>query len=140
MLVGDHEAAAGLRCDLRVATASTARVKEPARTTATKARNSSGSIVSCISNNVVHEERFIHVSRRPPENGTESQAKSGILNTGNVGSCLTRAWANVGHDLVLDKDGEDRKLTPLLSDLDGKVRLGTIREATDFGDVVLFSV
>lgn len=66
--------------------------------------------------------------------------KIGILNTGNVGGRLARAWAAAGHDLVLAKDGEDRKLEPLLAELGGRVRLGTILEAAEFGEAVLFSV
>ncbi len=66
--------------------------------------------------------------------------KIGILNTGNVGGRLARAWAAAGHDLVIAKDGEDRKLAPLLEELGSKARFGTIREAAEFGDVALFSV
>ncbi|MFC3692144.1 NADPH-dependent F420 reductase [Chenggangzhangella methanolivorans] len=66
--------------------------------------------------------------------------KIGILNTGNIGARLARAWAAAGHDLVLAKDGEDRKLEPILAELGDKARLGSIREAAEFGEVVLFSV
>ncbi len=66
--------------------------------------------------------------------------KIGILNAGNVGGRLARAWAAAGHDLVIAKDGEDRKLAPLLEELGSKARPGTIREAAEFGDVALFSV
>ncbi|KYG98029.1 NADPH-dependent F420 reductase [Bradyrhizobium sp. DOA1] len=66
--------------------------------------------------------------------------KIGILNAGNVGGRLARAWATAGHDLLIAKDGDSRKLAPLLEELGGHVRLGTIREAAEFGDVVLFSV
>lgn len=66
--------------------------------------------------------------------------KIGILNTGNIGSRLARAWVKTGHELVIAKDGEGRKLEPLLQELGDKVRYGTIREAAEFGDVILFSV
>lgn len=66
--------------------------------------------------------------------------KIGILNAGNIGSRLARAWAAAGHELVIAKDGEDRKLAPLLAELGGSVRLGTWREAAQFGEAVLFSV
>lgn len=66
--------------------------------------------------------------------------KIGILNAGNIGSRLARAWATAGHDLVIAKDGEGRKIAPLLAELGDKARLGSIREAAEFGDVVLFSV
>lgn len=66
--------------------------------------------------------------------------KIGILNAGNLGSRLARAWAAAGHDLVIAKDGEDRKIVPLLDELGARARLGTVREAAEFGEVVLFSV
>ncbi|WP_144636634.1 NADPH-dependent F420 reductase [Bordetella genomosp. 13] len=66
--------------------------------------------------------------------------KIGILNTGNIGSRLARAWAAAGHQLTLAKDGEDRKIAPLLSELGGSARPGTFRQAADFGDAALFSV
>jgi predicted dinucleotide-binding enzyme len=66
--------------------------------------------------------------------------KIGILNAGNVGSRLARAWAAAGHDLVIAKDGEDRKIAPLLAELGDRARLGTIREAAEFGETVLFSI
>lgn len=66
--------------------------------------------------------------------------KIGILNAGNIGSRLARAWAAAGHELVIAKDGEERKIEPLLDELGDKARLGTIREAAEFGEVVLFSI
>lgn len=66
--------------------------------------------------------------------------KIGILNTGNIGSRLARAWAVAGHQLVLAKDGEDRKIATLLAELGDRATLGTIKQAADFGEAVLFSV
>lgn len=66
--------------------------------------------------------------------------KIGILSAGNIGSRLARAWAAAGHELVIAKDGEDRKIEPLLTELGDKARLGTIREAAEFGEIVLFSI
>ena len=66
--------------------------------------------------------------------------KIGILNTGNIGSRLARAWAAADHELMLAKDGDTRKLGPLLAEVGGRVRPGTIKEAAEFGDAVLFSV
>ncbi|WP_342594997.1 NAD(P)-binding domain-containing protein [Salinicola lusitanus] len=66
--------------------------------------------------------------------------KIGILNAGNIGSRLARAWAAAGHDLVIAKDGKDRKIAPLLTELGDKARLGTAREAAEFGEAVLFSI
>ena len=66
--------------------------------------------------------------------------KIGILNTGNVGSRLARVWAVAGHQLKLAKDGEDRKIAPLLAELANEATLGTIKEAAEYGDALLFSV
>lgn len=67
--------------------------------------------------------------------------KIGILNTGNIGSRLARAWAAADHQLILAKDGEDRKIAPLLAELgDHRAKLGTLKQAADFGETVLFSV
>ncbi|MGF0336597.1 NADPH-dependent F420 reductase [Ectopseudomonas toyotomiensis] len=66
--------------------------------------------------------------------------KIGVLNTGNIGSRLARAWAAADHTLLLAKDGEDRKIAPLLVELGERARLGTIEQAADFGEAVLFSV
>lgn len=71
--------------------------------------------------------------------------KIGIINAGNIGGRLARAWANVGHEIMLSKDGEIHKLDPVLADIDaaghgGSVSTGSLREAAAFGDVVLFSV
>lgn len=66
--------------------------------------------------------------------------KIGILNTGNIGSRLARAWAAADHQLVLAKDGEDRKIAPLLAELSDRARPGTLKQAADFGEAVLFSV
>ncbi|MGE7991836.1 NADPH-dependent F420 reductase [Pseudomonas sp. NPDC089554] len=66
--------------------------------------------------------------------------KVGILNTGNIGSRLARAWAGAGHELLLAKDGEARKLAPLLAELGGRARPGTFEQAASFGEAVLFSV
>ncbi|HWV71191.1 MAG TPA: NADPH-dependent F420 reductase [Pseudosphingobacterium sp.] len=66
--------------------------------------------------------------------------KIGILNTGNIGSRLARAWIAAGHELVIAQDGDYWNLEPLLKELGEKARYGTIREAAEFGDILLFSV
>lgn len=64
----------------------------------------------------------------------------GILNAGNIGARLARPWVAAGHELLLAKDGDARKLEPLVRDLGPTARTGTMKEAAAFGDVVLFSV
>lgn len=64
----------------------------------------------------------------------------GVINAGNIGSRLTRAWVRAGHTVMVSKDGDRAKLDPLVKELDGKVAVGTLAEAAAFGDVLLFSV
>ena len=66
--------------------------------------------------------------------------KIGILNAGNIGSRLARAWVAAEHQLVLAKDGEARKIAPLLAELGDRANPGSIRQAAEFGETVLFSV
>ncbi len=66
--------------------------------------------------------------------------KIGIINAGNVGGRLARAWVAAGHDVMLSKDGDDAKLRPLVDELGGKVAVGNLRDAALYGDIVLFSV
>lgn len=70
----------------------------------------------------------------------EDRMKIGILNTGNIGSRLARAWASAGHELMLAKDGDDRKLAPLLEELGTQAASGSVENAARFSDVALFSV
>ena len=66
--------------------------------------------------------------------------KIGIINAGNIGGRLARAWVSAGYDVMLSKDGDQAKLQPLVDELGGKVLVGSLREAAQYGDVVLFSV
>ena len=66
--------------------------------------------------------------------------KIGIINAGNLGARLARAWAAAGHDVMLSKDGDTTKLQPLIDELGGRVTVGSLREAALYGDVALFSV
>lgn len=62
----------------------------------------------------------------------------GIINTGNIGGQLARAWTKAGHELFLAKDGDAAKLAPFVKELGA--RSGTMKEAAAFGEVVLFPV
>lgn len=63
----------------------------------------------------------------------------GVVNAGNIGRTLAQAWAEAGHELFLAKDGKQEKLDVFVK-AHPQVRSGTIAEAADFGEVVLFSV
>jgi predicted dinucleotide-binding enzyme len=63
----------------------------------------------------------------------------GIVNAGNIGRTLSRAWLAAGHELLVAKDGRQDKLDAFVEAHPG-ARRGTPSEAAAFGEVVLFSV
>jgi len=65
--------------------------------------------------------------------------KIGIIGTGNIGSALAAHWAKAGHELVISSRHPE-ELQDLAKSLGPKVRVGTPREAAQFGDVILLSV
>ncbi len=65
--------------------------------------------------------------------------KIGIVGTGNIGGALATHWAKAGHELVISSRHPE-ELQDLAKSLGPKVRVGTVREAAQFGDVVLLSV
>lgn len=65
--------------------------------------------------------------------------KIGIIGTGNIGGALATHWAKAGHELVISSRHPE-ELQDLAKSLGPKVRVGTPREAAQFGDVILLSV
>ncbi|HEY4366370.1 MAG TPA: NADPH-dependent F420 reductase [Steroidobacteraceae bacterium] len=65
--------------------------------------------------------------------------KIGIVGTGNIGGTLATHWAKAGHELLLSSRHPE-ELQALAKSLGPKVRVGTLKEAAAFGDVVLLSV
>ncbi|TCC40995.1 NADPH-dependent F420 reductase [Kribbella speibonae] len=63
----------------------------------------------------------------------------GVVNAGNIGRALARAWLAAGHDVMVAKDGGQEKLDAFMEQNPRAVR-GTPAEAAEFGEVVLFSV
>lgn len=63
----------------------------------------------------------------------------GVIGTGRIGGNLATLWAKAGHELVLSSRHPEQ-LRELARSLGPKVRVGTPREAAEFGDVVLISV
>ncbi|MCP2267114.1 NADPH-dependent F420 reductase [Promicromonospora thailandica] len=63
----------------------------------------------------------------------------GVVNAGNIGRALARAWLAAGHDVMVAKDGGQQKLDAFVAENPGAVP-GTPAQAAEFGDVVLFSV
>ncbi|WP_165618222.1 NADPH-dependent F420 reductase, partial [Mycolicibacterium porcinum] len=63
----------------------------------------------------------------------------GVINAGNIGRTLSRAWLAAGHKLFLAKDGRQDKLDAFVEAHPG-IQRGTPSDAAAFGEVVLFSV
>ncbi|HKR34090.1 MAG TPA: NADPH-dependent F420 reductase [Steroidobacteraceae bacterium] len=71
--------------------------------------------------------------------GSGAPLKIGIIGTGNIGSALATHWAKAGHELVISSRHPE-ELQDLAKSLGPKVRVGTPREAAQFGAVILLSV
>jgi hypothetical protein len=69
----------------------------------------------------------------------EGPMKIGIIGTGNIGGALATHWAKAGHELLISSRHPE-ELQDLAKSLGPKVRVGTPREAAQFGDVILLSV
>jgi len=65
--------------------------------------------------------------------------KIGIIGAGNIGGALATHWAKAGHEVLLSSRHPD-ELKSLAQSLGPKARVGTPKEAAEFGDVVLVSV
>jgi predicted dinucleotide-binding enzyme len=69
----------------------------------------------------------------------DAPLKIGIVGTGNIGGALATHWAKAGHELLISSRHPE-ELQGLAKSLGPKVRVGTPREAAQFGDVILLSV
>lgn len=74
-----------------------------------------------------------------PLSAADAPVKIGIVGTGKIGGALATHWAKAGHELVISSRHPE-ELQDLAKSLGPKVRVGTAREAAEFGDVVLLSV
>jgi predicted dinucleotide-binding enzyme len=75
----------------------------------------------------------------PPQVGAQEPLRIGIIGTGRIGGALARHWVDAGHE-VLMSSRHPEELEPLARELGPKARVGTPREAAQFGSVVLVSV
>ena len=71
--------------------------------------------------------------------GSGAPMKIGIIGTGNIGGALATHWSKAGHELLISSRHPE-ELQDLAKSLGPKVRVGTPREAAQFGDVILLSV
>ncbi len=74
-----------------------------------------------------------------PVHKTANPLKIGIIGTGDIGGALARHWAKAGHQLVISSRHPEQ-LQPLAQELGPNVRVGTPREAADFGEVIMLAV
>lgn len=65
--------------------------------------------------------------------------KIGIIGSGNIGGTVGALWVQSGHS-VLFSSRNPPNLKKLVGDLGPRARAGTVREALNFGDVVLVAV
>lgn len=63
----------------------------------------------------------------------------GIIGTGRIGGALATHWTKAGHEVLMSSRHPD-ELRPLATSLGARARVGTPREAAEFGEVVLVSV
>ena len=65
--------------------------------------------------------------------------KIGIIGAGNIGSTVGTMWINAGHQ-VMFSSRHPEELKPLVDRLGPLARAGTVKQALDFGDVMLMAV
>lgn len=65
--------------------------------------------------------------------------KIGIIGAGNIGGALATHWAKAGHEVLLSSRHPE-ELKELAASLGSKARVGTPRQAAEFGEIVLISV
>jgi predicted dinucleotide-binding enzyme len=69
----------------------------------------------------------------------EESMKIGIIGSGRIGSTVGKLWAQAGHE-VMFSSRHPEQLQDLATRVGAGARASTIREAAQFGDVVLLSV
>jgi predicted dinucleotide-binding enzyme len=75
----------------------------------------------------------------PPTAPPAATLKIGIIGTGHIGGALATLWVGAGYE-VLMSSRHPQELQALAHTLGPRARVGTPREAAQFGEVVLISV
>jgi predicted dinucleotide-binding enzyme len=66
--------------------------------------------------------------------------KIGILGAGNVGGALGKLWAAKGHEILFGvPDAGDPKYKDLVKSIQGKARVGSVKDAASFGELVVLA-
>lgn len=76
---------------------------------------------------------------RTAEAASAQVHKIGIIGGGQMGSTLGRLWVNAGYQVMFASRHPD-ELKPLASSLGHHTQVGTVQQATQFGDVVVMAV
>ena len=66
--------------------------------------------------------------------------KIGIVGAGRIGGNLASLWAKQHHEVMLSYSRDPEHLEQAASAIGARAKAGTVREAVEFGDVILFSV
>jgi predicted dinucleotide-binding enzyme len=67
--------------------------------------------------------------------------KIGILGAGNIGGTLGQQWAAAGHEIMFGvRDVNSANVQKLLESISGVASAGSLAEAIEFGDIVLFAI
>src|SRR3954469_4447857 len=66
--------------------------------------------------------------------------KIGIVGAGRIGGNLASLWAKERHEVMLSYSREPETLEQAATAIGAMASVGTVREAAEFGDAVLFSV
>lgn len=64
--------------------------------------------------------------------------KIGIIGSGNMGGSLAKIWAKKGHEIFLTSTTPEQT-KQVVEQIGGGARMGTTREAVQFGNVVVFA-
>src|ERR1041384_908050 len=74
-----------------------------------------------------------------PASAQTRPLRIGIIGTGRIGGALATHWTKAGHEVLLSSRHPD-ELRPMATSLGTRARVGTPKEAAEFGEVVLVSV
>ncbi|MBK8316377.1 MAG: NADPH-dependent F420 reductase [Acidobacteria bacterium] len=66
--------------------------------------------------------------------------KIAIIGSGNVGAALAKAWARAGHEIKMGvRDVSSPKVTDLLKDIGSGATAASVRDAADFGEIIVLA-
>jgi predicted dinucleotide-binding enzyme len=66
--------------------------------------------------------------------------KIGIVGAGRIGGNLASLWAKANHEVMLSYSRDPANLEQAASAIGARASVGSVREAVEFGEVILFSV